>query len=127
MFYEQLIKLCSKNNITPYFLMRQLGVNTDCLRRWEKGGAVSSEVLVQLSDFFGVTVDYLLFGNRSDSSLTLDKYEREAVLKFRLLQPEDRGRILERMEVMYEEYRAKDRNTQTHLASGKATDIEYYD
>ncbi len=121
MFYEQLIKLCAKSGINPFLLMRHLGVNTDCLRRWEKGGPVSSEVLLMLSEFFGVSVDYLLKGDRADKSFKLNDREKELVLKFRMLNTMDKGRVLERMEIFIENERESldERNTRTKLVTDK--------
>ena len=121
MFYEQLIKLCARSGITPFLLMRHLNVNTDCLRRWEKGGPVNSDVLLKLSEFFGVSVDYLLKGDRGEKGFKLSDREKEFILKFRMLNTMDKGRVLERMEVFIENERESldERNTRTNLITEK--------
>lgn len=79
MFYNQLIKICEKRNIKPTPLMKRLGLSAGNLKRWQEGASVNSEILLKLSDYFGVPVDYF-FGSKH--IMKLYKKEVRSMLKF---------------------------------------------
>lgn len=59
--YEILAKLMDQNNITPYRLAKETGITQATFSRWKTGKVSPSiETLQAISDYFGVTVDYLL-------------------------------------------------------------------
>lgn len=58
MFYDQLIKICKERNVKPTPLIKSLGLSAGNLKRWQEGATVNSDILMMLSDYFGVPVDY---------------------------------------------------------------------
>lgn len=62
MFYQTLLELCEKNKIKPTALMTKLGFSPGNVKRWEQGATVNSNILITLSQYFDVSIDYLLFG-----------------------------------------------------------------
>lgn len=60
MFYSRLIGLCDKHRIKPTALVRKLGLSPSMPKRWENGAKPKSDALQKISDYFGVTVDYLI-------------------------------------------------------------------
>ena len=66
MFYEQLLKICKERNVKPTPLIKSLGLSAGNLKRWQEGATVNSDILMKLSDYFGVPVDYF-FEDYSDN------------------------------------------------------------
>lgn len=60
MFYTQFIKLCEKKGIKPTPLLKSLGLSATNLKRWENGATVNSDILIKISEYFDVSIDYLL-------------------------------------------------------------------
>ena len=61
MFYERFEKLCQEHGYTPSGAVLAIGRSKNLAAKWKNTGAKpSAEVLNQLSEFFDVSVDYLL-------------------------------------------------------------------
>ncbi len=61
MFMERFEALCRKRGVTPSGVMVALGRSRRLAAKWKSTSATPSpEVLRELSDYFGVSVDYLL-------------------------------------------------------------------
>ena len=58
MFYDQFIKLCNERNVKPTPLVKSLGLSAGNLKRWQEGATVNSDILMMLSNYFDVPVDY---------------------------------------------------------------------
>lgn len=67
MFYEQFLKICSENGVKPTPVLKQIGLSTGNLKKWESGSTVSADTLEKLAAYFGVPVDYFF---QSDESYT---------------------------------------------------------
>ncbi|EJV75613.1 transcriptional regulator [Bacillus mycoides] len=68
MFGQRLKELRSKKNISATALGKVLGIAQTTISNWENSGAEPNyEMLVKISRFFGVSVDYLI-GNDHDSN-----------------------------------------------------------
>lgn len=63
MFYSQLIQLCEANHIKPSALARKLGFSPSAPGRWKNGSIPQSDTIQKLAEYFGVTTDFLLFGD----------------------------------------------------------------
>ena len=62
-----------------------IDVSPNTIKTWRRRGSVSSKFLQGFAEKYGTTIDYLMYGDlkRGDAPLTLNKAERELVLKFR--------------------------------------------
>lgn len=60
LFFEILQALCHSKQITPTEMARKIGISTAMPTNWKKGQVPNGETLMKLSDFFNVSVDYLL-------------------------------------------------------------------
>ena len=63
MFYDQIEKLCHEYKISPSALGLKMGLSAQAASRWKLGSFPKVETLMQIADFFGVSVDYLLYGD----------------------------------------------------------------
>lgn len=64
MFWDVYTRLCAKDGKAPNVIAREVcGVkSTGTVTGWKNGATPRNNVLGQLSDYFGVSVDYLLTG-----------------------------------------------------------------
>ena len=60
MFYENLQKLCKDRHTSPSAVAAQLGYSNATASKWKKGSIPKRETLLNIAEYFGVTVEYLL-------------------------------------------------------------------
>jgi len=60
MLYVRIKDLCSSRNITVAELERELGFSNSTIRKWGKDTSPSIDKIIKISDYFGVSVDYIL-------------------------------------------------------------------
>ena len=71
MLSEKLYKLRKNSGLSQEQLAEQLNVSRQAISKWEQGTAVpESEKLITISNFFGVSVDYLLKEDTADTTNT---------------------------------------------------------
>ncbi len=64
---EKLYKLRKKSGLSQEQLAERLGVSRQAISKWEQGSAVpESEKLIAISEYFGVSLDYLLKDGEAD-------------------------------------------------------------
>ena len=67
--YEIFEKLCIERNVTPYKVGKETGIARSTLSDWKTGKSVPKQGKLQIiSDFFGVSVDYLMTGKTNPFS-----------------------------------------------------------
>lgn len=59
-FYDRFLELCKEKGVSPSGVTKAIGIGTANATYWKKGSVPSSETLIRLGDYFGVSVDYLL-------------------------------------------------------------------
>lgn len=94
MFYEQFIKLCNKKGIKPTPLIKYLKLSPGNIKRWEEGSTVNSDILLKISEYFDVSIDYLLLGKETEKELTDN--ERELLKLFKKLLERDQIKFIGR-------------------------------
>lgn len=76
MFWNIFIELCEKNNIKPNPLAEKIGVSSGVITKWKNGSIPNVEALLKISDYFNVSIDYLLGRSKlQDSSDPIDNTE----------------------------------------------------
>lgn len=60
--------------------------------------------IIEISEKFQLSLDYIVYGKEKSSSSELTKEELEVLEKFNKLLDIDKGRILDRMESIFESY-----------------------
>ena len=58
MFWEKLIFLCEKNNVSPNTVCSKLGLSSAIATRWKNGSIPRDTTLLKIADYFGVSVEY---------------------------------------------------------------------
>ena len=75
---EKLYKLRKNSGLSQEQLAEQLNVSRQAISKWEQGTAVpESEKLITISNYFGVTVDYLLKEDTADTTNTTAEVKEE--------------------------------------------------
>lgn len=75
---EKLYKLRKNSGLSQEQLAEQLNVSRQAISKWEQGTAVpESEKLIAISNYFSVTVDYLLKDDTEDTMNITDEVMEE--------------------------------------------------
>lgn len=59
-FFEILEALCTKNNTSVTAVLKELGYSTSKGTAWRNGSIPTGDILLNLAQYFNVSVDYLL-------------------------------------------------------------------
>lgn len=95
MFYDIFTKSCAEKGMSPTATLQKMNISTSKLTAWKKGSVPNGTILILISEFFGVTVDYLLTGKEpTPSSFAFNNEEQELLNIFKELSEKDKGRIL---------------------------------
>ena len=65
MFYDIFTNLCSKKGMSPTAVLQKLKISTSKSTAWKNGSLPNASILILLSEFFGVSIDYLLMGKEN--------------------------------------------------------------
>lgn len=82
-FAQRLEELMQSSGITKYRISKAVGCSASTVTNWLNGTAPTGEYLQKISDFFGVSVDYLL-GNEEKPAAPKGS-ELDALLKDELI------------------------------------------
>lgn len=106
MFYERFIQLCKDNNEKPTNVLKSIGVSSGNLNNWKNGTSVKSDILVQLSEHFNVTTDYLL-GKEKNEFTKLNVAEKLLLKMFNSFSDEDKIEIIQDLQQKKEDINKK--------------------
>lgn len=104
MFYDNLVAVCNQKDVSITNLTKELGISSGNISKWKSGGVPKGDTLLLFSDKLSVSVDYLLTGKEKSSKPDLSDIELELLEKFNRLLEIDKGRMLDRMETIYQSY-----------------------
>ena len=78
-FSENLVELRKMNSLTQLELAERLGYSDKNISKWENGLAIpSADILVELSAYFNVSVDYLLSKHEDEEKQALSKVQHKS-------------------------------------------------
>ncbi len=99
--YEIFAKLLKEKGVTPYQVSKATGVAQSSLSDWKNGRSKPKyEKMLAISDYFGVSVDYLL-GNEpkektpAEADVTFDDFTYAMYGEAKELTDEDKNMLLE--------------------------------
>ena len=87
-FGENIQKLRKRKNISQESLAEELGVSRQTIGKWENGTTYpETECLIQISDFFDVSIDTLIKGTIAEESIKealspVDQRQRNRNIRF---------------------------------------------
>lgn len=73
MFWDQFIQLCNERNIKPNLLAKELGISSGILTRWKSGSLPNTDTLIKISNYFNVSIDYLIYGEKLSIEMQKDE------------------------------------------------------
>lgn len=95
MIYKQLAELCESVGTTPTsFVKEVLKLSSSKVTAWKNGSIPKSEILIQIADYFGVTVGYLFDGKEKSSTVELSKEEQELLSIYKNVSPREQGELI---------------------------------
>lgn len=59
-FFDIFETLCKQNNTSVTAVLKEIGLSSSKGTAWRKGSIPSGDILVQIAEYFNVSVDYLL-------------------------------------------------------------------
>lgn len=95
--------LAKKKGLSLTKLEEILGFGNGTIGKWAKQSP-SCDRLSAVADYLSVSIDLLYYGKEKSSSSELSEEEQEYIAKFNRLTDIDKGKIIERMDVMYSSY-----------------------
>ncbi len=71
MFYLRLKQVCKDKGTTATTVLKQLNISTGAVGNWKKGSLPTGDILVALSTYLDVSIDYLVLGKQMPAPDTL--------------------------------------------------------
>ncbi len=108
-FYDRFLKLCGEAGVRPTAVVKLLGMSTGSYSSWKDGSIPSGENLAKLANYFGTTVEYLLYGTEPQVFET-NEMEEEIFEAIALLKDPKMRRLVQRLRnASYEDFRKIDK------------------
>ena len=85
MFWKTLSELCAKNNTSPTSVITELKLSRGSVTSWKNGKVPHHSTLIKIADYFNVSVDYLLTGQKETPTAEGDERKTELMKLFSLL------------------------------------------
>ena len=63
MFYQKLVALCAKNNISVSKMCKDIGLVPSASARWKQGSVPNMTTLFKIAEYFGIEPEYFLADN----------------------------------------------------------------
>lgn len=64
LFYDRFIELCKEKGVKPSVVAKEIGLSNAAPTYWKNGSTPKSSTIQAIADYFGVTVGYLLGGEK---------------------------------------------------------------
>lgn len=104
MIADKIVKLCQENNIKVKQMLLECDLSKNTVDNMKRGSMPSVDKIMIIADYFNMSMDYLLTGKEKSSVQKLTETEQECLEKFNALTEIDKGKILERMNIIYMSY-----------------------
>ena len=85
MFWDNFVVLCNENDTKPNPVAKQLGLSSGSVTSWKNGKVPHHSTLLKIADYFNVSVDYLLTGQKETPTAEGDERKTELMKLFSLL------------------------------------------
>jgi len=89
-FYNRYIEACHRRAVAPSAVAVAIGENNNAATRWKNGTMPTGDILLKLSEYLGVSTDYLLGNNIYDYT----PQEREILDIFRVIPASQKHALL---------------------------------
>lgn len=96
MFYDNFEKACKLRNESPSTVAIKCGASSSASTTWKRGSSPNSDIVVKIAEYLEVSTDFLLLGKETIDALS--PTEKELLIFFRKLSPNEQQRIIGRCE-----------------------------
>ena len=107
MFWETFYSLCENNDEKPLNVVKKLSVAHGSITNWKKGTVPNGKTLQKIADYFNVSVDYLLTGQKEkapqDIPEGLSELDAEIIKVFSTLPEEKKQQALSYLEFLHKQ------------------------
>ena len=112
MFYDIFASLCKEKGIAPSTFLEKNGMSKGLLHQWKLGATPAADTLRFMSDYFGVSTDYLLGTDDIKKRSTSEDMEliykamqespavREYITEFQKLSPAGKRKMIEFLDLL---------------------------
>ena len=95
MFKENFVRLCAEKGVAPSVVCQQIGLSNAAFSAWDEKSIPRKTTLIKIADYFGVTVDYLLTGEKEKAPQeTPEGLDAEIIKVFSSLSAEKKQQAL---------------------------------
>lgn len=60
MFWNNFVSLCNKNEVSPNYVAKELGISSGTVTGWKQGSSPRDTALQRIADYFNIPVEHLL-------------------------------------------------------------------
>lgn len=79
MFYDRVKQLCKDNRVSITTMARELHLSPSAPGSWKTGSLPKPETVIKIAEYFGVTTDFLLLGDKKFTTNTIGDITSSAV------------------------------------------------
>ena len=79
-FYNRLRRICKGKDTTVSKMLESLDMSSGCTGAWSHGSIPKGDVLIKISEYLNVSIDYLLLGYEYNE---ISKTEKELIKEIR--------------------------------------------
>lgn len=104
MFFDVFSALCDQKGVSRYKACTDIGLNRAAVAKWKAGAIPNGSTLQKLSEYFGVTTDYLM-GSTIDSQIAVTEHKiRNMQTTLVHAEGEERAEIEQALEILEDSY-----------------------
>jgi len=116
MFYKQVTILCNQRGISLSKLIAEIGLSTSNATYWKKGSTPKADTVQRIADYFNVSTDYLLVGNKNNANQSTFSEEDIALLwQIKNLSPISRKEV--ESHIQFKQFEESKKNTSATIAT----------
>lgn len=87
MFFEIYEKLCQQNGLSANAVAKKLHISSGSVTEWKKGRTPQNATLKKISNYFNVSIDYLL--GKTENKKTATHLEQQTTFSFEGIESEN--------------------------------------
>ena len=107
MFWDNFVILCNENEKSPNAVCAELGLSTAIATKWKSGSLPRSTTIKKIADYFGVTTEALLTGQKEKSPSEipegLSELDAEIIKVYSTLPEEKKQQALSYLEFLHKQ------------------------
>lgn len=126
MFYEIFTKLCNKIGLSPTETLKRMNLSTSKLTAWKNGSIPNGTTLLLISEFFDVSIDYLLTGlEKSSPTDDFSQNELEMLEVFQKFNEREQLKLIGKLEELYRQKQIKENQKTVAIKIARSSDGKF--